>query len=140
MVIASLSNGTTTFSMEVPDAGYLPSSGKSPTPTTGKSRKSGLVVVPIFGRVGDAGQDTGAHSLHFTIEGLALQADDDKIDALTLATQIDPATGAGKNVLIVRGKTTDSLGILSYKSTDVEGSPLLWRYSIQLVKIEATTP
>ena len=138
MVTASLSNGTITFEMELPDAGW--DHVKSPTPTTGKSRKSGLVVMPVFGRVGDAGQDTGAHSLQFTIEGLALQADDDKIDALTKATQLDPATGAGKKTLIVRGKTTASLGILSYTTTDVEGNTLLWRYSIQLVQIEATVP
>ena len=138
MVTASLSNGTTTFDMELPDAGWA--GAKSPTPTTGVGRKSGLVVMPIFGRVGDAGQDTGAHSLEFTIEGLALQADKDKIDDLTKATQIDPATGAGKNTLISRGTTTGSLGILSYTTTDVEGSSLLWRYSIQLVQIEAVTP
>lgn len=134
MVTASLSNGAITFSMELPDAGWA--GAKSPTPTTGKSRKSGLVVLPIFARIGDAGQDTGAHSLQFTIEGLALQADDDKIDAMTKVAQLDPVTGAGKNTLIVRGKTTASLGILSYTTTDVEGSTLLWRYSIQLVQIE----
>ena len=138
MVTASLSNGTITFEMELPDAGWA--GAKSPTPTTGVGRKSGLVVLPIFGRVGDAGQDTGAHSREFTIEGLALIADKDKLDDLTKATQINPATGAGKNTLISRGTTTDSLGILSYTTTDVEGSSLLWRYSIQLVQIEAVTP
>ena len=138
MVTASLSNGTTTFSMEVPDAGWDPA--KSPTPTTSESRKSGLVVIPIFGRTGDAGQDTGAHSKQFTIEGDALKADKNKIDDMTKAAQIDPATGAGKNTLIVRGETTASLGILSYTNTDVEGNILLWRYSIQLVQIEETVP
>ena len=138
MVTASLSNGTITFDMELPDAGWA--GAKSPTPTTGVGRKSGLVVLPIFARVGDAGQDTGAHSQEFTIEGLALQADKDKIDTLTKAKQVDLTTGAGKNTLISRGTTTGSLGILSYMTTDVEGSALLWRYSIQLVQIEAVTP
>ena len=138
MVTASLSNGTVTFSMEIPDAGWA--GAKSPTPTTGQSRKSGLVVLPIFGRAGEAGQDAGAHSLEFTLEGLALAADKDKLDTLTKATQIDPATGAGKNTLIVRGITTASLGIKSYTATDVEGSTLFWRYSIHLIQIEATGP
>jgi hypothetical protein len=134
MVTASLSGPGGTFSMEVPDAGW--DHAASPTPTTGQSRKSGLVVLPIFGRSGDAGQDAGAHSLEFTLEGLALAADKDTLDALTKATQIDPATGAGQNTLIVRGVTTDSLAIKSYTATDVEGSTLLWRYAIHLIQIE----
>jgi hypothetical protein len=121
--------------MEVADTGW--NTNISPTPTTGQSRKSGLVVIPIFRRVGDAAQDMGAHSLQFTIEGLALAADKAKLDILTKAAQVDPATGIGKNTLIVRGITTASLGILNYTTTDVEGNVLLWRYSIQLVQIEA---
>jgi hypothetical protein len=140
MVVASLTNGAITFSMEVPDAGWLPTSAKSPTPTTTTGRKSGLVILPIFGRFGDAGQDTGTHSLEFTIEGLALAADVTKIDELTFATQIDPVTGAGKNTLTVRGNVKSSLGIKSYTATDVEGSTLLWRYSIQLIEILEVIP
>ncbi len=140
MVTASLGNGTTTFSMEIPDAGWVPTSAKSPTPITGASKKSGLVVIPIFGRTGDAAQDMGAHSTEFTLEGLALQTDVVFIDTLVAATQIDPATGAGKNTLIVRGSTVTNLGIKGYTATDVEGNSLLWRYSIQLIQIGATAP
>jgi hypothetical protein len=129
-----------TFEMEVPEDGWNPTGGKSPTPTTGKSRKSGLVVIPIFGRTGDAAQDTGAHSAEFTIEGLALASDVDLLDAITKVPQIDPETGAGKNTLVVRGKTYASLGILGYTTTDVEGSALLYRYAINLVQIEAYVP
>jgi hypothetical protein len=138
MVTASLSNGTTTFSMEVPDSGWLPTSAKSPTPVTGGSKKSGLVVIPIFGRVGDAAQDTGASSTEFTLEGIALQTDMAFIDSLVKVSQIDPATGAGKNTLIVRGSTMTNMAIKGYTFTDVDGSTLLWRYSVQLIQIEAT--
>lgn len=132
-IIASLTNGAITFSMEMSDAGWNPA--KSPTPTTGMGRKSGLIVTPIYGRSGDAGQDSATHSLEFTIEGLALAADRDKIDALVKATQID-ALGAGKNTLTVRGVTQTHIALKSWYATDVEGSSLLWRYSIQMIVID----
>ena len=128
MVTASLSDGTTTFSMEVPDDGWTTS--KSPTPTTGFSRKSGLVVIPVYGRTGNAGQDSGAHSAEFTLEGLGLLADMQKLDTLTAGLQVDVTTGHGRMTLISRGVTTTHLAIKSYTAIDVEGSSLLWRYSV----------
>lgn len=134
MVTASLQGPSGTFSMEVSDAGYDPA--KSPTPTTTMGRKSGLVLVEIYGRAGEAGQDSAAHSLEFTIEGLALAADRDKIDSLVKDVQIGE-DGAGVNTLIVRGVTQAHIGLLSWTSTDVEGSALFWRYSIRMAVVEA---
>jgi hypothetical protein len=136
-VNASLSGPGGEFLMETTGSGWSPSISPSPS-SFGPSRKSGLVVVPIFGRVGDAGQDTGAHSRELTVEGLALKADVDILDAMTIAPQISEG-GEGVNTFAASNGSWSiaKLGIKSYITTTVEGSELLYRYTIQLIQIEA---
>jgi len=123
-----------------------PQESASPTPSgLGKTYNRAIVQHPIPGLDRDIGQDMGAYSREYTIEGLSLQDVRDKLEAFFLLPQITVAnpggrfsvsmtTGGGVSIINQSGLT-----IKSWSWRYVGGLKRWFRYAITFVEFEGQT-
>lgn len=122
-----------------------PSEATSPTPSgLGKDYKRGIVAHPIPGLDRDIGQDMGAYSRKYVVEGLSLQDIRDALETMFLAPQIAEGGGGLITVSMTTGGgagiiNQSGLSIGSYSWRYVGGLKRWFRYVINFVEFAGQT-
>lgn len=135
---------STGITLELNESG--PNESKSPTPSNiGKSYKRALVQHEIPTLSCDIGQDMGANSREYPIDGISLQDVRDTLESFFLSTQFTAANPGGRFQVVMTSSGGSSvlnqsgLAIKTYSWKYVAGMPRWFRYTLMFVEFLGQT-